>query len=177
MTFNPLFFKKSLTKTQLIFSSLVATVLASSGLFAMVHANRAIEADLLVTQPKKPSIVQIGDMIEYQLAIESKEGLSKNIHLVGDLLYSDPSTALPPLKLLTTQGSCQISTSPLGHYECELGDLEAGEIILLTVTTDAVKTASGPPEVIANTAYVHSDAIDLDMSNNQSYRQTHVYFE
>ncbi len=177
MTLNPLFFKRALSKTQLIFSSLIATILATSALFVVVHANRAIEADLIITQPVKPSAIQVGEVIQYQMAIKSDIGLSKNIRLVGDLLYSDPSTILPPLTVIPTHGSCQISTTELGRYECELGDLEPGDLILLTVTTDAVKTISGPPEVIANTAFVYSEAIELDMSNNQSYRQTQVLFE
>lgn len=117
-------------------------------------------ADLALTKADDPDPVLAGGLLTYTLTVENLGPNTATNTILTDTLPTG----------VTFQSASAGCTEASGIVTCALGDIPAGESVVVTIVVLAPDTAG----VIANTAVVASAAPDPNLANNTASAETTV---
>lgn len=123
---------------------------------------QTLTADLSVTKTDLPDPVKLGDYLTYNLTV-TNHGVDQ---ATGVMLKDDLPPTATFVSVESSQGTCSEED---GIVTCELGSLDNGESVIITIVI--IPTQTG---IITNTATVLANEEDLDLSNNTVVQNTMV---
>ena len=123
-------------------------------------------ADLSLTKVDSPDPALAGGLLTYDLVV-TNNGPSRALEVVV-------TDTLPPNIIfglaLASNGSCR---QALGIVTCNLGNINSGEDVTVTITV--TPTSAADHTTITNTASVVSEVADPDESNNSAGQNTDIF--